>query len=53
MLNGHNESTTVEITIGYLTIPYCVRSQCASTTVEITIGYLTCGAVAITCNLQQ
>ena len=34
------ESTTVEITIGYLTIK-AVRIKVGSTTVEITIGYLT------------
>ena len=33
-------STTVEITIGYLTRQYILR-KLISTTVEITIGYLT------------
>ena len=33
-------STTVEITIGYLTDGYCDYTS-KSTTVEITIGYLT------------
>ena len=33
-------STTVEITIGYLT-NIAIRRQVKSTTVEITIGYLT------------
>ncbi len=34
------KSTTVEITIGYLTDRACTRGG-VSTTVEITIGYLT------------
>ena len=39
--NGKTESTTVEITIGYLT-QYQIVLALLSTTVEITIGYLTC-----------
>ena len=45
LLNRHRKlslslSTTVEITIGYLT-PWCLTAANLSTTVEITIGYLT------------
>ena len=39
----HHLSTTVEITIGYLTV-FVFGVLSASTTVEITIGYLTSGA---------
>ena len=38
------KSTTVEITIGYLTDRACTRGG-VSTTVEITIGYLTSLAI--------
>ena len=38
--SAFNKSTTVEITIGYLTLPTAF-SRLLSTTVEITIGYLT------------
>ncbi len=45
LLNGEvtediTPSTTVEITIGYLTLPH-TATKYLSTTVEITIGYLT------------
>ena len=39
-------STTVEITIGYLTINR-IKDEHLSTTVEITIGYLTCKALFV------
>ena len=46
------ESTTVEITIGYLTLPFFfVLSE--STTVEITIGYLTTDELESGIDLQQ
>ena len=45
-------STTVEITIGYLTALYISIIK-KSTTVEITIGYLTSYAFIIAIDLQQ
>ena len=45
-------STTVEITIGYLTGKVTTLSA-TSTTVEITIGYLTTGMSCNAFNLQQ
>ena len=48
----HHLSTTVEITIGYLTV-FVFGVLSASTTVEITIGYLTRSYVRMMTDLQQ
>ena len=45
-------STTVEITIGYLTTKARIK-RLISTTVEITIGYLTYNSRCSLGNLQQ
>ena len=49
---GLEPSTTVEITIGYLTYEYATQAK-LSTTVEITIGYLTSDEYYTHLYLQQ